>query len=117
MTITTGNRSLLTILLSALVQGWALYGLHHGLTNHHWPAPNVPLTIGLYTCVVLIPLTVQLLAEHAQRKVLWLLIVPAEVHLFAKGGHAFALRSKAHPVAGWPLLVENWLKDMGVLPR
>ena len=41
--------------------------------------------------------------------------VPAEVHLFAKGGHAFALRDKADPVAMWPLLVENWLKDIGIL--
>jgi acetyl esterase/lipase len=41
--------------------------------------------------------------------------VPAEVHLFAKGGHAFALRSKDHPVAIWPSLVENWLKEIGML--
>jgi len=25
--------------------------------------------------------------------------VPAEVHLFAKGGHAFGLRDKEHPVS------------------
>lgn len=41
--------------------------------------------------------------------------VPAEVHLFARGGHAFGLRRTAHPVAIWPSLVENWLKDMGIL--
>lgn len=41
--------------------------------------------------------------------------VPAEVHLFAKGGHAFGLRRKARPVAAWPSLVENWLKEIGVL--
>lgn len=41
--------------------------------------------------------------------------VPSEVHLFAKGGHAFGLRHKEHPVAMWPSLVENWLKDMGIL--
>jgi len=42
--------------------------------------------------------------------------VPAEVHLFAKGGHAFALRKSEHPVvAAWPSLVENWLKEIGVL--
>lgn len=41
--------------------------------------------------------------------------VPAEVHLFAKGGHAFGLRRKEHPVAMWPSLVENWLKEIGVL--
>jgi acetyl esterase/lipase len=42
--------------------------------------------------------------------------VPAEVHLFAKGGHAFGLRRSEHPVvATWPSLVENWLKEIGVL--
>lgn len=42
--------------------------------------------------------------------------VPAEVHLFAKGGHAFALRRTEHPaVAMWPSLVEIWLKEIGML--
>lgn len=42
--------------------------------------------------------------------------VPAEVHLFAKGGHAFALRTSEHPVvAAWPPLVERWLRGIGVL--
>lgn len=41
--------------------------------------------------------------------------VPSEVHLFAKGGHAFGLREKDHPVSSWPSLVENWLKEIGIL--
>lgn len=41
--------------------------------------------------------------------------VPAEVHLFAKGGHAFGLRRTEHPVTTWPSLVENWLKEIGIL--
>jgi acetyl esterase/lipase len=41
--------------------------------------------------------------------------VLTEVHLFAKGGHAFGLRRKEHPVAMWPSLVENWLKEIGIL--
>lgn len=41
--------------------------------------------------------------------------VPAEVHLFAKGGHAFAMRPLRHPVERWPTLVEDWLKDTGIL--
>jgi len=32
--------------------------------------------------------------------------VSAEVHLFAKGGHAFALRHKDEPVGQWQQLVE-----------
>ena len=43
--------------------------------------------------------------------------VPSEVHLFAKGGHAFGLRRMDHPVgSAWPRLLESWLKEIGVLP-
>lgn len=41
--------------------------------------------------------------------------VPAEVHLFAKGGHAFGLRRSPHPISAWPALVENWLKEIKML--
>jgi hypothetical protein len=42
--------------------------------------------------------------------------VPAEVHLFANGGHAFGLRPSPHPVVElWPELVERWLKEIGIL--
>jgi acetyl esterase/lipase len=41
--------------------------------------------------------------------------VPAEVHLFARGGHAFGLRRTEHPVTMWPSLVETWLKEIGML--
>lgn len=42
--------------------------------------------------------------------------VPAEVHLFAKGGHAFALRGTGHAVSSWPRLLEAWLRENGILP-
>ncbi|MEQ7874554.1 alpha/beta hydrolase [Sphingomonas sp. ASV193] len=35
--------------------------------------------------------------------------VPAEVHLFARGGHAFGLRPTGSPVDHWPDLLEAWL--------
>ncbi|MEE2690561.1 MAG: alpha/beta hydrolase [Pseudomonadota bacterium] len=41
--------------------------------------------------------------------------VEAEVHLFATGGHAFGLRRNRSPDTVWPSLLENWLKDIGVL--
>ena len=41
--------------------------------------------------------------------------VSTEVHLFAKGGHAFALRHKDEPVGKWPQLVGLWLKQIGML--
>jgi acetyl esterase/lipase len=41
--------------------------------------------------------------------------VSTEVHLFAKGGHAFALRHGDQPVGLWPRFVELWLKQIGIL--
>ena len=41
--------------------------------------------------------------------------VSTEIHLFAKGGHAFALRHKSEPVGTWPDLVELWLKEIGMM--
>jgi len=40
--------------------------------------------------------------------------VPAEMHLYAQGGHAFGLRPTAFPITRWPLLVESWLKSIGM---
>lgn len=41
--------------------------------------------------------------------------VPAEMHIFAKGGHAFGLRRTETPITRWPDLVEPWLRSIGVL--
>lgn len=43
--------------------------------------------------------------------------VPVELHLFAKGGHAFGLRRTSAPITDWPRLVERWLGEIGVLAR
>jgi len=43
--------------------------------------------------------------------------VPAEMHLYAKGGHAFGLRRTESPITGWPQLVEAWLGTIGILTR
>ena len=43
--------------------------------------------------------------------------VPAEVHLFSTGGHAFGLRRHHSPDTVWPGLLETWLKERGVLPN
>ena len=42
--------------------------------------------------------------------------VPAELHVYPHGGHAFGLRRTNMPVTAWPNLVESWLKSLGVLP-
>jgi acetyl esterase/lipase len=41
--------------------------------------------------------------------------VPAEMHLYAHGGHAFGLRHPERPIGRWPALVEQWLHTIGVL--
>jgi acetyl esterase/lipase len=41
--------------------------------------------------------------------------VPTEMHLYAKGGHAFGLRATNLPIGRWPELAERWLHAIGVL--
>lgn len=42
--------------------------------------------------------------------------VPAELHVYAQGGHGYGLRRTALPVTRWPELVETWLHTIHVLP-
>lgn len=42
--------------------------------------------------------------------------VPAELHLYAEGGHGYGLRPNDLPVTHWPALVETWLHTIHVLP-
>ncbi|HET9003955.1 MAG TPA: alpha/beta hydrolase [Gemmatimonadaceae bacterium] len=41
--------------------------------------------------------------------------VPAELHLYAKGGHAFGLRRTSAPITAWPELAEQWLRTIGMI--
>ncbi len=41
--------------------------------------------------------------------------VPTEMHLYAQGGHAFGVRSSRFPVSHWPMLVEEWMRTIGLL--
>jgi acetyl esterase/lipase len=42
--------------------------------------------------------------------------VPAELHIYAQGGHGYGLRRTALPVTTWPQRVEDWLHTIKVLP-
>jgi acetyl esterase/lipase len=42
--------------------------------------------------------------------------VPAELHVYAQGGHGYGLRPRDLPIMGWPRLVETWLHTIHVLP-
>jgi acetyl esterase/lipase len=41
--------------------------------------------------------------------------VPAELHIYAKGGHGYGLRRTELPVTTWPQSVETWLHTIQVL--
>ena len=43
--------------------------------------------------------------------------VPAEMHLYAQGNHAFGLRRTKLPITAWPQLVETWLRTIGMIPE
>jgi acetyl esterase/lipase len=41
--------------------------------------------------------------------------IPAEIHLFAQGGHGFGLRPTELPISHWPALAEAWLHTIHIL--
>jgi acetyl esterase/lipase len=43
--------------------------------------------------------------------------VPAEIHLYAHGGHAFGLRRTEQPITAWPQLAETWLRTIGMVSK
>ena len=43
--------------------------------------------------------------------------VPAELHIYAQGGHGYGLRRTELPVTAWPANVETWLHTIEILPK
>jgi acetyl esterase/lipase len=43
--------------------------------------------------------------------------VPAELHIYAAGGHGFGMRPGVGPVSSWPQRCEDWLRQQGVLAQ
>ncbi len=41
--------------------------------------------------------------------------VPAEMHLYAAGGHGYGLRPSAKSVTTWPKRAEEWMRSLGLL--
>jgi acetyl esterase/lipase len=41
--------------------------------------------------------------------------VPAEMHIYAEGKHAFGLKPSKLPISGWPSLAEKWLQSNNLL--
>jgi acetyl esterase/lipase len=42
--------------------------------------------------------------------------IPAEMHIFAKGGHGFGMRKNNIPTDKWPELFLDWLKTISIFP-
>jgi acetyl esterase/lipase len=42
---------------------------------------------------------------------------PAELHIYAEGGHGFGMRERNLPVDDWPKTFKAWRKAQGLLPR
>lgn len=55
--------------------------------------------------------------SHLYKAALENVHVPVELHLFARGGHAFGLRTTKLPITRWPALVEKWLRKIKMLPK
>jgi hypothetical protein len=70
-----GSGTLPVVLIAAVVQGWSLYALHLAIQHQHWPATKPGALLALYALAVFVPLTLQLLAEHARQRTTWLLAV------------------------------------------
>jgi acetyl esterase/lipase len=43
--------------------------------------------------------------------------VPAELHVYAKGGHGYGMRDTGHNVNSWPERAADWLKENGWLSK
>lgn len=41
--------------------------------------------------------------------------LPAELHVFTKGGHGFGMRKAGHPINEWPQRCAEWMGAMGYL--
>jgi acetyl esterase/lipase len=59
---------------------------------------------------------------HVENSTLYFLLlknakVPAELHIYAEGGHGYGMRRTALPVTGWSALVETWLQTIKILPQ
>src|SRR6185312_5532404 len=75
------------ILIAAVIQGWALYGLHRAIDGHYSPATSLAWLVALYAVAFLVPTTIQLLVEYADRASLWVLAAILAATTFYFGWH------------------------------
>lgn len=81
------ERSLPFILLVAVIQGWALYGLHHAVVGKHWPATHPGWLFAFYGVALFVPITLQLLAGFMRRRDLWIIVAALAAAYYYFGWH------------------------------
>ncbi len=84
---TIDRNGLPIILVAAVIQGWALYGLHQCIKSSSWPATDLGWLAALYSLAMFGPLTIQMLCEHAKAKALWPIVGVVLVAYFYFGWH------------------------------
>ncbi len=96
-----------------------IYPGYLALADRHF-APNPDINPTAKT-----PPTFLLQAEndpvHVENSIVYFLAlkkahVPAEMHIYAQGGHGYGLRNTGLPISHWPALVDTWLHTINVLP-
>jgi len=75
------------ILIAGVVQGWALFALHHAVKYEHWPATQPAWFFALLSVAVVAPLTLELLASSANARITWLLLGALSAAFFYFGWH------------------------------
>lgn len=84
----TAKRSALPfILIAGVVQGWALFALHHAVKYEHWPATQPAWFFALLSVAVVVPLTLELLASSANARITWWLLGALATAFFYFGWH------------------------------
>jgi acetyl esterase/lipase len=43
--------------------------------------------------------------------------VPAELHIYSRGGHGYGIRNRPLPVSSWTARFEEWMADSGYLRK
>jgi hypothetical protein len=86
------------ILIAALLQGAALYGLQRAVEGGHWPATQPGWLLALYELAVFIPTSVQLLADRARNPAMWLMLLALALAIAGFGWHHGAAVVGMEPV-------------------
>lgn len=43
--------------------------------------------------------------------------VPVKIHLYNSGGHGFGIRPRPLPISSWPVRLQEWMMDSGILAK